>query len=134
MSLPAVTDTHPLLFYAASSKKLGKKALKHFRACESHEALVFVPMAVIWEVSLLSQRKRLQLGGRVRDFFDALFSNPAFQPIDLTPEQVYLSDEIRVNADPFDNVICATALSLELPLITADSAIAESGVVEVLWD
>ena len=91
-------------------------------------------MAVIWEVSLLSQRKHLQLGGQPRDFFDALFSNPAFQPLDLTPEQVYLSDEIRVNADPFDNVICATALSLELPLITADSAIAESGVVEVLWD
>ena len=89
-------------------------------------------MAVIWEVSLLSQRKRLQLGGRPRDFFDALFSNPAFQPLDLIPEQAFLSDEIRVNADPFDNLICAAALSLKLPLITADSAIAESGVVEVL--
>jgi len=130
----SVTDTNPLLFYAAGRKKLGKKALTHFRACEMQEAILYVPMAVLWEVSLLSQRKRIELCGRPREFFDNLFSNPAFQPLDLLPEQVYLADEVRVANDPFDNLICAAALSLELPLITADSAIEEAGVVEILWD
>ncbi len=98
------------------------------------ETLLYVPMAVLWEVSLLSQRKRIELSERPREFFDNLFSNPAFQPLDLMPEQVYLADEVRVVSDPFDNLICAAALSLELPLITADSAIEEAGVVEILWD
>ena len=105
----AVTDTHPLVFHAAASPRLGKRASAHFRACERREALTFVPVAVIWEVGLLARRGRIDLGTSLRDFFDALFSNPAFQPLDLTPEQAYLADEDRPNDDPFDALICAAA-------------------------
>ena len=35
--------------------------------------------------------------------------------------------------DPFDRMITATALRLRVPLITADRAIAEAGVVRVIW-
>ena len=73
------------------------------------------------------------LASSVLVFFDDLFTNPAYQPLDLTPDQVFLADEMRFNRDPFDALICAAARTLDLPLITRDAEIHESGVVTVLW-
>jgi PIN domain nuclease of toxin-antitoxin system len=69
----------------------------------------------------------------VRDFFGDLFSNPAYHPIDLSPDQLYLADELRFTRDPFDALIVAAARTLELPLLTRDSTIAGSGAVPVVW-
>jgi PIN domain nuclease of toxin-antitoxin system len=70
---------------------------------------------------------------RLRSFFEDLFANPAFQPFDLTPEQIYLADEERPNNDPFDGLICAAARRLGLPLVTCDTDLADWGRVRVVW-
>ena len=129
----AVTDTHALLFHAAGGGRLGRKAAAHYAACERREALVYVPAAVIWECALLARAGRVSLRRSVRGFFDDLFSNPAYQPHDLTASQVLAGEEMRVNRDPFDALICAAARDLELPLITRDTDIRSSGSVRVIW-
>ena len=129
----AVTDTHALLFHAGHSKALGRRAAAHFDACERQQALLYVPVAVIWEVSLLARASRINLRRPIRDFCDDLFSNPAYHPFDLTPEQVYLADELRFTRDPFDALIVAAARSLALPLLTRDADIRASGGVRVVW-
>ena len=129
----AVTDTHPLLLHAVGGRRLGRRASAQFAACERRAALIYVPAAVIWEVSLLCRIRRVDLRRPLRSFFSDLFSNPAFQPLDLTAEQVFLADEARPNDDPFDALICAAARSLDLPLLTRDEAIRESRLVRVIW-
>ena len=129
----AVTDTHALLFHAAGGGRLGRKAAAHFAACERGEALLYVPAAVIWECALLVRAGRVNLRRSVRQFFEDLFSNPAYQPHDLTADQVLAADETRINRDPFDALICAAAHDLELPLITRDTDIRSSGSVRVIW-
>ena len=76
---------------------------------------------------------RIDLRRSLRDFFSDLFSNPAYQAMDLTADQVFWADEGRPNNDPFDALICAAARSLELPLLSRDSDIRKSGLVKVLW-
>jgi len=129
----AVTDTHALVFHAAGTGKLGPRAAAFFDRCERRAAILYVPTVVIWECSLLARVSRINLRRTVRAFFDDLFSNPAYQPIDITPQQIYLADELRFNRDPFDALICATARTVELPLITRDADIRGSGVVKVIW-
>jgi PIN domain nuclease of toxin-antitoxin system len=129
----AVTDTHALIFHAAGSGRLGRKAAAHYAACERREALIYVPAAVIWECALLARAGRVQLRRSVRGFFEDLFSNPAYQPHDLTAAQVFSAEEVRVNKDPFDALICAAARDLELPLITRDADIRASGGLRVVW-
>jgi PIN domain nuclease of toxin-antitoxin system len=129
----AVADTHALLFHGAASRTLGRRAAAHFEACERQHALVYVPAAVIWEVSLLARASRINLQRPVRSFFEDLFSNPAYHPLDLTPEQVYLADELRFTRDPFDALIVAAARTLALPLLTRDADIRASGAVRVVW-
>ncbi len=129
----AVTDTHALLFHAAGSGRLGHKAAAHYEACERREALIYVPAAVIWECALLARAGRVNLRRSVRGFFEDLFSNPAYQPYDLTAAQVFDAEEMRVNRDPFDALICAAARALDLPLVTRDGDIRSSGLLRVLW-
>lgn len=129
----AVTDTHPLIFHVTGEKRLGRQAAVHFQACERQQSLLYVPVMVMWEMSILARIGRINLRRPVRDLFADLFSNPAYQPLDLTPEQVYLAGEAQPNTDPFDALICAAARSLQLPLLTRDGDIEASGLVQVLW-
>jgi PIN domain nuclease of toxin-antitoxin system len=129
----AVTDTHPLVFHAAGSRRLGRRAASMFDAAERRQALIYVPAAVIWECALLSWVGRVDLRRSAAQFFADLFSNPAYQPLELTPEQIYQADAARPNRDPFDALICAAARHLALPLLTRDSDIEKSGLVRVLW-
>jgi PIN domain nuclease of toxin-antitoxin system len=133
MSTAAVTDTHALIFHAAGSKHLGKRAAAVFAAAEHRTGIVYVPVAVMWECALLAHLGRVDLQRSVREFFADLFSNPAYQPVDLTPEQIYVADERRPNDDPFDALICTTARHLDLPLLTRDGDIQHSGLVSVIW-
>ena len=128
-----VTDTHPLVFHAAGGGRLGPKAKATFAAAEAGRTIVYVPAAVIWEVSLLARIVRINLHRSVRAFFDDLFSNPAYQPHDVTAAQIFDADELRFTRDPFDGVIVAAARDLSLPLITRDGLIRESGSVKTLW-
>ena len=70
---------------------------------------------------------------RLRAFFDDLFSNPAYQPLDVTPEQIFAADDMTFTRDPFDALICASAQTLGMPLITRDAQIRASGAVKVIW-
>ena len=92
-----------------------------------------MPAAVIWEVCLLARAGRFNLRRPARDFFADLFTNPAYQPYDLTALQILDAEELRINRDPFDALICAAARELSLPLITRDPDIERSGAVRVVW-
>ena len=133
MADAAVTDTHALIFHAAGGGKLGPKARAHFEACERRQAILYIPAVVMWEVILLARAVRINLRRPARAFFDDLFSNPAYQPLDITREHVMIADELRFTRDPFDALIVAVARDLSLPLITRDGPIRESGSVKVIW-
>ena len=129
----AVTDTHPLIFHALGQGRLGARAAAMFERCERQQAVIYVPAAVIWECTLLARVARINLRRTPRQFFEDLFSNPAYHPLDLTPGQIFAADDLRFSRDPFDTLICAAASALDLPLITRDAQIRGSGTVKVVW-
>lgn len=131
--LLAVADTHALLLHALGGGHLGQEAAAAFDACERGDATIYVPAPVMWEVCLLARAVRINLRRSPSIFFDDLFSNPAYQPLDLTPAHVLDADTLTFTGDPFDALICAAARELSLPLITRDAKIAASGAVKVLW-
>ena len=133
MADAAVSDTHALLLHAAGGGRLGPKARAHFDACERRQAILYVPAVVMWECSLLARAVRINLHRSLRTFFEDLFSNPAYQPLDLTAAQVLLADDMRFTRDPFDALIVAVARDLRLPLVTRDAQIRQSGAVKILW-
>jgi PIN domain nuclease of toxin-antitoxin system len=129
----AVADTHALLFHAAEDRRLGVRVSRHLDAADTGQAIVHVPFAVVWEVSLLVRSGRIVMPHPVRQFFGDLFSNAAYRPYPLTIEQIFVAGELGFNNDPFDALIVSAAQSLRLPLLTRDSAIHASGIVDVIW-
>ncbi|HUF23432.1 MAG TPA: type II toxin-antitoxin system VapC family toxin [Vicinamibacterales bacterium] len=129
----AVADTHALIFHAIRSRRLGRRAAAHFDATELRQALTYVPAAVIWEVAFLAKTGRGDLRRPAREFFADLFSNPSYQPYDITPAQAFTAAELGFGRDPFDALVCAAAIGLELPLITRDTEIVASRAVRVIW-
>ncbi len=50
-----VTDTHPLLWYAAETyQKLSRRALRAFQQASRGEALIWVPAMAVWEAGILN--------------------------------------------------------------------------------
>ena len=129
----AVTDTHPLLFHAAGSRRLGRRAAEAIDAAERQAAIIYVPAAVIWECGLRPGRGEWTFAARCRSSSVTCFQIPRYQPVDLTPEQVYQADAARPYRDPFDALICAAARQLDLALLTRDGDIRQSGLVRVIW-
>ena len=129
----AVTDTHPLLHHASGGARLSPRARALFEAAEKRDAVVYVPIAVVWEVTMLARRVRVNLHRPARSFFGDLFSNPAYQLHPLDQKQIFEAGDLRALNDPFDALICAAARDLELPLMTADTAITASKLVTAIW-
>jgi PIN domain nuclease of toxin-antitoxin system len=128
-----VTDTHPLIWYATGKEgKLSAKALRAFKAATREEALIYVPPFVLWEIAVLLKIGRIALNEDFGDWAEHLIAQAGF---DLAEFRVSIAAEAYSYpfSDPFDSVIAATAKVMDLPLITRDSDITDSELVEIYW-
>ena len=129
----AVVDTHALIFHAVGNGVLGKRAAAHFAASEAQQALTYVPMAVIWEVSLLARVSRVNLsGGRCVTSSGTSSATRPYQPYDLAPEQLYPADDLRFTRDPVRCADCGRCARTRR-CSPRDAVIRESGAVRVVW-
>jgi PIN domain nuclease of toxin-antitoxin system len=127
-----VLDTHAFIWWTTRPAKLGKAARRALRDVDAGRALAFVPAVVCVELTLLAEAGRKVPA--VVDVEATLDRNDAVRllPLDLgqTKEFALLGGIV----DPFDRMVVAAARATSRSLITTDSAIADSGLVDVVWD
>ncbi len=128
-----VTDTHPVVWLAADRKKLGRRAARAFDAYEAGEATLYVPAPVVLETWFLRKNGRIRASTSLGSWWDSVASpSLLFEP--MTGEDVVQAERLHwEHVDVFDRLIVACALRLGLPLVTADAAITDSTLVEVVW-
>ena len=128
-----VTDTHPLVWYATGKhRQLSHRVLRAFHAASDAEALIYVPVFVLWEIAMLLKVGRIALQEPYGDWAEHLLAQPgsAMAAVDgrMLAEAYYYPFP-----DPFDSVITATAKVMDLPLMTNDAEINASQLTEVYW-
>jgi PIN domain nuclease of toxin-antitoxin system len=129
-----VTDTHPLIWHAqGKTGRMGKQARRLFDHAEQGSALIYVPSVVLWEISLLSIKGKLRFTMRFDQWCRQLQDSTGFEIHLLEWEDIHEAREMPFS-DPFDGMIAATAARLNIPLITKDVEISESGKVETIWN
>lgn len=129
-----VTDTHALLRYSGlSAGRLSPAAHRIFQRCEEGRDSIIVPTIVAWETALLAEDRAITLRPSFAQWWDTLASTPNYSVHPLDLEVVKAAYGLTVLTDPSDRLIVATALALDLPLMTGDSRIAESRLVRVVW-
>jgi PIN domain nuclease of toxin-antitoxin system len=128
-----VTDTHSLVYFAQSRPStLGKMARRLFIDAEKGRTVIYVPAVTLWEVWARIKEGDLILPARFDHWCRGLEGSPGFA---IAPLVWQVVDESRrfPFKDPFDCLIAGTATHLGMPLITRDTDIADSGLVETIW-
>ncbi len=129
-----VTDTHPLIWYSTGKySQLSPKVLSAFERADEGESLIYIPAVVLWEIAILQNLGKISLPERFDFWASNLLRKQGFEIIPLEASIITNAVNYNFNNDPFDKIIVASAVDFDLPLITKDSAITDSKVVEIYW-
>jgi len=132
-----VADSHVIYWYVHQSNRLSTQALRWLEEAEKSEGIV-VSAVTIPELWMAMTRKKtdraIQSAGYklVRDLLEDPGTAVSVAPINATLWYHFETAAAQLR-DPFDAFIVATAIEWKAPLVTADIAIAEAGIVEVVW-
>ena len=89
----------------------------------------------IWEISMFVKRNRLTIDTTASNFINLFLQSRNIQVQSITPEIAELSVNFssKINNDPADRLILATANELSCPLVSKDRRLREYKGIEILW-
>ena len=132
--LLAVTDTHALIWAIdGSRKRLGKHARKMFDNADEAKCAIYVPAFALAELGEACHKNRVTLALPFEEWSRAAFASGKYHEAELTAAIVYVAQRLYAISERGDRLIAATAVALDLPLITRDPQIAAAAGVECLW-
>ncbi|MGL4943181.1 MAG: type II toxin-antitoxin system VapC family toxin [Thermoguttaceae bacterium] len=118
-------DTHILVWLCGESNRLSAEA---YRVIQTAGRMKFSAIT-LWEVAMLRSKERIELNKPMLEWLEDVCNNPEFEMVPITPRIAARSGDLKMHGDPADRIIVATALELGVPLLTADKAIRNAGVV-----
>ena len=125
-------DTHIWVWWIHGDSQLTQTQIE---ALEVNEAdIIGVSAISCWEIAKLVEYKRLILPVSINDWFEQAFGYPGIQLIELTPQIAITSTQLPGNfhRDPADQIIAATAIEHNCPLVTSDSKIIQYPHVQTI--
>ena len=126
--MPYVTDTHSLVWYLTANPKLSVSARRIFKRVDNSQDVIFIPCVVFFELIYLIEKKKIDAPF---DTFVRLISssrNYKVEPICLPVIEKTRQISAKSVKDPWDRLIAATSMHLDLPLITHDRTLRRIGV------
>ncbi|HEX5069028.1 MAG TPA: PIN domain-containing protein [Vicinamibacterales bacterium] len=127
-----VLDTHACVYALIAPARLGKAARRAMAGAEAGRLVAWVPAAVAAEIVLLRELGRIKVGlPELRTAMDAS-SCLRFLALDLRQLDDFAAH--RGIADPFDRLIVSACRAVDARLVSRDTALAQSGLVRVVWD
>jgi PIN domain nuclease of toxin-antitoxin system len=132
-----VADTHALVWYLLDDpdRRLSPAALAVLEEAESTDGISVSVASVVdlWYVirtrGTFTDDQLDQVFGLLRDPETSLEA----EPVTLDVAAAFRQIPRDALGDPWDRFITATVVALDLPLVTRDRRIRESGLVETIW-
>ncbi len=126
-----VVDTHALVWELNGEAKIGRRARARLERALAREELC-VSAVTFWEIALLVARDRLRLDSSATHF--------RWRVLEMGIQELAVGGEEALEAatlapvlvDPVDCLVAATALTHGATVLTADTRLLESRVVDVL--
>jgi PIN domain nuclease of toxin-antitoxin system len=130
----AVTDTHALIWAIdGRGKRLGKRARQLFDRADEGKCAIYIPAHASVELGEAWHNNRVMLELPFEEWARAAFASGNYHEAQLTAEIVYAAQRLYSIQERGDRLIAATAIVLDLPLITRDPEIQGAAGVECVW-
>lgn len=118
--MTVLLDTHTLLWFLYGNEKLSPKAR---RIIEDKSNNVLVSIASLWEITIKQAIGKLKIEGSLENLFETVKTN-GFTIEPISEEALFeLATLPFHHRDPFDRILVAQALQLEIHMITKDAHI-----------
>ncbi len=129
--LMILLDTHAWVWWAASSTKISKKAVRAINGAGT----IYISAISCWEVAMLVARGRLILDRDVEVWLDLALRLPGIEFAPLSPRIAVRSTRLEEGflRDPADCILVATALEYGCPVVTKDERICQYPRLRVIW-
>ncbi len=120
-----ILDTHIFIWWVHGDRRLTDSQTTIIQANESQT--IGVSAISAWEIAKLAEYGRLKLPCDLHEWFDTALSYPGIRLMELTPTIAILSTRLpgKFHRDPADQLIVATAMAYDCPLVTSDEKILE---------
>lgn len=127
-------DTCAIVWDALDKTKLTDKAKAAIAKADEHHALIISDIS-IWEISMLIKRARIEIAATPANFINLFLESRNISVIPISPEIAELSVNLgpEINNDPADRIIAATSVIHNAQLVTADSNLLQTGLIDTVW-
>ena len=130
----AVADTHALIWYLTGDPRLSAPARVFIDTALSQGEQIALSVITLIEMIYLTEKKRIPRP--ILERAVALFTESpgafAVMPVDLGIAQTLLLPETQSIPDMPDRIIAATAVYLDVPLVSRDRKI-ELSPIQTIW-
>lgn len=130
-----VADTHTIIWYLRENALLSPSAINALDNALRGDYPIYVSAISVVEVSYLVERYRLpeEAFGQLINALSDPETGLAVASLDLITAQTLRQISRDVVPDMPDRIIAATALSLNLPLVTRDRKIQGLTTIQTIW-
>ena len=138
-----ILDTHIWVWRVQEVGQLRPAQITAILAMENGDSgAIGICATTLWEVAMLVQRGRIQISADLSDWFENALAYPKVHVIDLSPAIAIQSTQLPGNTqlprkeqirDPSDQIIVATAILNNCPLVTSDGKIVAYTGVQTIY-
>ena len=123
-------DTHVLLFWLGTGRRLAKKHAQIIRTADADKPL-WLSDITLWEIATLYSLERITLNLPLRDWLERATAPPLIRRVPITPA---VATEVALlpshfHRDPADRIIVATARVIGASILTEDKRIIDADIV-----
>jgi PIN domain nuclease of toxin-antitoxin system len=128
-----LVDTHIVIWIADRPEKLSSSAHAAIEHARGRGEGVAISGITLFELAMAITRGRIEVRMSLDSFLEAVEANFIVKPITgrIAAHAMQLPESYP--KDPMDRIIGATSVVEGLPLITADTAIRRSDIVQSIW-
>ena len=133
--MAVVADTHALVWYLVEPERLSQVALDALEGSIAAGEPVYISAISLIEICYLIEKRRIATDLLQRILAVLNDPNPSLVvvPIDLAISIAIREIDLDTVPDMPDRIIAATALHLNLPLVTRDQKIQAEGAIVTVW-
>jgi PIN domain nuclease of toxin-antitoxin system len=129
-----VADTHVLIWDALAPDRLSAAARQSIAEANEGDGLLVCDIS-LWEIAMLIEEGRVQVDVDCQSFLNLVLhaNRTTVQPITPRIASLAVQLSLDISKDLADRLIAATALSENIPLLTADLNLRASSLIRTLW-